>query len=104
SVIGALRRGEPVPPAGRQHLALCPRSHASAQLVCKIWKASGRATERASRTLAVDHRMGNADGTADWDHCIDDPLNSRRKNILFQNWGMRCCVFVSMFNPPAHVF
>ena len=25
--------------------------------------------------------MVNADGTADWDHCIDDPLNSRRKRI-----------------------
>jgi len=31
--------------------------------------------------------MVNADGTADWDHCIDDPLNSRRKNILFSELG-----------------
>ena len=31
--------------------------------------------------------MVNADGTADWDHCIDDPLNSRRENILFSELG-----------------
>jgi hypothetical protein len=37
--------------------------------------------------LVVDHRVVNADGTADWDHCIDDPLNSRRKNILFSEMG-----------------
>ena len=26
--------------------------------------------------------MVNADVTADWDHCIDDPLNSRRKSVV----------------------
>src|SRR5947207_15103440 len=31
--------------------------------------------------------MVNADGTADWDHCIDAPLNSRRENILFSELG-----------------
>jgi len=50
-------------------------------MVCEGFEALGRANERESRTLVVDHRMVNADGTADWDHCIDDPLNSRRKSI-----------------------
>ena len=50
-------------------------------MVCKGLEALGRANERESRTLVVDHRVVNADGTADWDHCIDDPLNSRRKRI-----------------------
>ena len=50
-------------------------------MVCNGLEALGRANERESRTLVVDHRVVNADGTADWDHCIDDPLNSRRKRI-----------------------
>lgn len=31
--------------------------------------------------------MVNADGTADWDHCIDDPLNSRGKSHPFSELG-----------------
>ena len=50
-------------------------------MVCNGLEALGRANEREIRILVADHRMVNADGTADWDHCIDDPLNSRRKRI-----------------------
>ena len=50
-------------------------------MVCNGLEALGRANEREIRILVADHRMVNADGTAAWDHCIDDPLNSRRKRI-----------------------
>src|SRR5437762_13777709 len=56
-------------------------------MVCNGLEALGRANEREIRILVADHRMVNADGTADWDHCIDDPLNSRRKNILVSELG-----------------